>query len=74
MDHDIMYDYTLLFSKTCSIDNPINTKPRFQKTFQRLDARKKLEREVQHVHIEKDYIDQLIKNIQPLSFYSYSHA
>jgi len=34
MDHDIVYDFTLLFTKTCSIDNPINTKPRFQRIFQ----------------------------------------
>ena len=24
LDHDIVYDYTSLFNKTCSIDNPIN--------------------------------------------------
>jgi len=29
LDHDIVYDYTSLFSKTCSIYNPIHTKLRF---------------------------------------------
>jgi len=44
--YDIIYDYTTHFSKTSCVDNVINTKPRFGRTYQQLDLRKKSKQEI----------------------------
>lgn len=42
MNHDIIYDYISLFSKTCCVDNVINTKLIFERMLQQLDLQKKI--------------------------------
>jgi len=75
--YDIIYDYTTLFSKTSCVDNVINTKPRFRRIYQQLDLRKNNKQEIYPKNVQNIYIDQLIKEVQPLSSlvpYSCSHT
>lgn len=78
-NHDIIYDYTSIFSKTCCIDNAINTKLRFKRTLKWLNLWNKIKHEFYPTHIEKDYVDRLIKNVQPclslfLCFHYYAQS